>query len=196
MSVFFHTFKVGIPLLLLCIALLWVMFGSNVIDNSYGLERHQDIYSPRLASTSANYKSIRDLTEHLTYLTFGYSHCVDVCPITLGQMASMAKQLPEDVRFIFVSVDVKRDNISRLSSFLKPYGDNLIGWQLEKKELVEFASQFGSGLDIQNDKQLGHGSGIHLINGNGVLVKTYPYLNLQLNKIVSDYTNFKKTELN
>jgi protein SCO1/2 len=41
-------------------------------------------------------------------LFFGYTHCVDVCPATLGTFAATRRQLgsaAEHERFIFITVD-------------------------------------------------------------------------------------------
>jgi protein SCO1/2 len=55
-------------------------------------------------------------------LEFGYTHCVDVCPVSL---ASLAQAKPEtgrrrqaDVQVVFITVDPARDTAGALRSYL------------------------------------------------------------------------------
>ena len=49
---------------------------------------------------------------NVVLLFFGYTHCPDVCPATLGTFAVARRQLgsaADHVRFIFITVDPDRD---------------------------------------------------------------------------------------
>lgn len=52
---------------------------------------------------------------------FGFTHCPEVCPTTLGDIATWSEALGEDadaVRFWFVTVDPERDSIDRLRDYV------------------------------------------------------------------------------
>lgn len=60
-------------------------------------------------------------------LFFGYSHCPDVCPFVLGQLARVRQAWPEEApaampRVVFVSVDPARDPPERLADWV-PFFD-------------------------------------------------------------------------
>ena len=52
---------------------------------------------------------------------FGFTHCPDICPTTLGLLASVEKKmanLRRPVQFVFVSADPERDTPSRLRDYV------------------------------------------------------------------------------
>jgi protein SCO1/2 len=67
----------------------------------------------------------------LTYLYFGYTHCPDVCPLTMGTIAAAVRSVSPAVRrkiqVVFVSVDPKRDTSSVLRRWLNHYNRSFIG---------------------------------------------------------------------
>src|SRR5690606_35868381 len=51
---------------------------------------------------------------------FGFTHCPDVCPTTLGDVASWQEELGEDgkaLRVFFVTVDPERDSVETLREY-------------------------------------------------------------------------------
>ena len=55
-------------------------------------------------------------------LYFGYTHCPDVCPLTLSELARAREQLGEqasDVQFLFITVDPERDTIEWMQKYLE-----------------------------------------------------------------------------
>jgi len=67
----------------------------------------------------------------LTFLFFGYTHCPDVCPIHMSNLAASLKELPAEqrsrVRVVFVTTDPERDTPERLSSWLANFDSTFIG---------------------------------------------------------------------
>jgi protein SCO1/2 len=61
----------------------------------------------------------------VTLLYFGYTHCPDLCPLTMSNTAVAIRELPQadqsKVRVLFVSVDPYRDTLARLRSWLGNY---------------------------------------------------------------------------
>ncbi|MGD2137855.1 MAG: SCO family protein [Gammaproteobacteria bacterium] len=65
-----------------------------------------------------------------SFLFFGYTHCPDVCPTTLAVLNSVAQQLqdvPDDIRFVFVTVDPERDTPEQLAGFIRYFNSDFIG---------------------------------------------------------------------
>ena len=66
-----------------------------------------------------------------TLVYFGYTHCPDVCPLTMSNIAVAEKQLPDTVRdklrVVFVSTDPERDTPHALGTWLKAQDPDFIG---------------------------------------------------------------------
>jgi len=67
----------------------------------------------------------------LTYLYFGYTHCPDACPLTMGELSlALRRQSPSirrRVEVVFVSVDPRRDTRQVLRSWLAHFGRGFVG---------------------------------------------------------------------
>jgi protein SCO1/2 len=67
--------------------------------------------------------SLTDLKGKWVIAFFGFTHCPDICPMTLADLARVYKQLPEQIkkqwRVLFVSVDPERDNPERLANYIR-----------------------------------------------------------------------------
>jgi protein SCO1/2 len=71
-------------------------------------------FGKELALTDHNGKprTLADFRGRLVVLFFGYTHCPDVCPTTLADMAGVMKKLGKDaerVQVLFVTLDPERD---------------------------------------------------------------------------------------
>ena len=68
-----------------------------------------------------------------TLLFFGFTHCPDVCPATLSQLAAARRQLAaatpdaELPEIVLVSVDPERDTPAVLGSYVDYFGDGITG---------------------------------------------------------------------
>ncbi|MEU6404120.1 SCO family protein [Streptomyces sp. NPDC046985] len=66
-----------------------------------------------------------------TLVYFGYTHCPDVCPLTMNNLAVAKKSLPrveqDELRVVFVSTDPARDTPAELGSWLKGIDPQFIG---------------------------------------------------------------------
>ncbi|TDC85249.1 SCO family protein [Actinomadura sp. 7K507] len=62
---------------------------------------------------------------------FGYTHCPDVCPTTMADIANAVKKLPdadqERLRVVFVTTDPERDTPKRLNEWLAAFDSRFIG---------------------------------------------------------------------
>ncbi len=180
-------FQLLIPSCLLTVAIAWVTFGHQILNDGYGLKRDGAIVVPTVESTVASVSSLEDLMGYTTYLTFGFSYCSDNCPFTLSQYSRLAELLPDDTRLIFVSIDNTRDDLTHLNQYLTQINPRIIGWKLNEQDLNAFASQFKTSISISNNNEPIHDSAIQVINKEGHWVKTYPYLNLNKAAVLADY---------
>lgn len=66
-----------------------------------------------------------------TLVYFGYTHCPDICPLTMSNIAVAKKQLPkseqDELRVVFVTTDPARDTPAELGKWLKGIDPEFIG---------------------------------------------------------------------
>ena len=90
---------------------------------------------------------LKSLKERWSVLFFGYTHCPDVCPLTLYQLAEANKKLAGAIdnlpRIILVSVDPDRDSNEVLKKYVNAFGENVIGITGHIDELKKLTDQLG-----------------------------------------------------
>lgn len=76
---------------------------------------------------------------------FGYTHCPDVCPLTLAALARALDRLGaqrRDVRVVFVSLDPVRDTPTVLQAYLDAFMPNAIGLRGSLRDVARAARQW------------------------------------------------------
>ena len=63
--------------------------------------------------------SLASLLGHPVLLSFGYTHCPDVCPATVGVVGQVITALAPDARAVFVTIDPERDTTASLAEYVK-----------------------------------------------------------------------------
>jgi len=81
-------------------------------------------------------------------LFFGFTHCPDVCPLTLQQLAAARRQLIADgesrpPHIVFVSVDPERDTPEQVAQYISAFGEGITGAVGELEELNKLTSALG-----------------------------------------------------
>jgi len=117
-----------------------------------------------------------------TLVYFGYTHCPDVCPLTLLQLAQVLKSgvLP-GLRVVFISVDPARDTPTQLAQYVHAFDPDFIGLTGTPAMLQTVAQRFGVAFlreDLPGgDYSMDHSSTIFLMDarGNNVAVFNAPY---------------------
>lgn len=78
-----------------------------------------------LPDTSGTTRTLSDYKGKVIVLVFGYTHCPDVCPTTLAELAQTLQQLgPQDakrVQVLFMTVDPQRDTASLLAHYVHAF---------------------------------------------------------------------------
>tara|TARA_B100000287_G_C20383259_1_gene682504 strand:- start:7 stop:591 length:585 start_codon:yes stop_codon:yes gene_type:complete len=82
----------------------------------------------------------------LTAIFFGFTHCPDVCPMTLNKMDIVLDKLKKEkelVKLFFVSVDPERDSPEVIKNYLSSYENNFIGITGEKEKIFLLYKSWG-----------------------------------------------------
>jgi protein SCO1/2 len=76
---------------------------------------------------------------------FGFTHCPDVCPTTLMEMAQWIEELGPDadkMRFVFVTVDPERDTPEAMNDYVSAFSDKVIGITGEPEKVRAMAKDY------------------------------------------------------
>jgi protein SCO1 len=92
-----------------------------------------------------------------TFLFFGYTHCPDICPTTMADVAAALRSLPasarDAVQVVFVTTDPKRDTPKALAAWLANFDADLttkfVGLTGPQSEID--AAQRGAGVQLAED---------------------------------------------
>ncbi len=98
-----------------------------------------------LNSTLGHPVSLSDYQGKTVILTFGYTNCPDVCPVTLGYLTALMRNLGEQksqVQVLFVSVDPKYDTIEHLDKYLIYFDQSIVGLTGTQQEVDIVADSF------------------------------------------------------
>jgi len=91
-------------------------------------------------------RSLGDFRGKLVVLFFGYTHCPDVCPTTLSDMAQALRILsPEEaarVQVLFVTVDPERDTPDMLKAYVPYFHPGFLGLYGTPEEVARAAREF------------------------------------------------------
>lgn len=77
------------------------------------------------------YRFTRPVRDEVTVVFFGFTHCDDVCPTTMADLAaarrSLRPSIAEGLHVVFVTVDQKRDTPAVLHRWLTRYDQSFVG---------------------------------------------------------------------
>lgn len=145
--------------------------------------------------------SLSDLRGKYVLLTFGYTHCPDVCPLTLNEFRGIRESLGEQadlVEFMFISVDGKRDTPAVIKQYFETRKlDGFIGLTGEESDLHELGTDYGLFFDVGANTSKGgylvnHTAGSYLLDPEGRWIMRYQFGVLP-SMIVDDLETFMRS---
>jgi protein SCO1/2 len=127
-------------------------------------------------------RSLLDFEGKVVVLFFGYTHCPEVCPTTLADLAQVMRLLGADaarVQVLFVTLDPERDNPELLAKFVPSFDPSFLGLYGDAQSTAQAAKAFGVNYTKQYDKHgdytLDHTDGIYLLGLGGKPLLLAPY---------------------
>lgn len=129
----------------------------------------------RLTEDNGKTVTAEDYRGKVVLLYFGYTHCPDVCPLTLAHLHVVMQQLgkqADDVRILFVSVDPTRDTPQALHEYVRAFDKHTVGLTgsagaieaLTKRYRAAFSRE-PSGKD--GNYEVSHSSAIYVFDRDG-----------------------------
>ena len=116
----------------------------------------QDKKEQTIASFKGSDFSLKDMNNNtitqesfngpLTAIFFGFTHCPDVCPMTLNKMDIVLDKLKnkkKNLKVFFISVDPERDTPEVVKNYLSNFDNNFIGITGEPEKIFLLYQSWG-----------------------------------------------------
>ena len=114
---------------------------------------------------------------------FGYTHCPDVCPVTLSVLKQVDRLLARDddlapMQYAFVSVDPARDSLEYLGEYVTYFDEDFLGVTGTDEALASLTGQLGvlyvlGEPNANGDYLVDHTSAIFLLDPRGHLLAIF-----------------------
>ena len=110
-----------------------------------------------------------------TLVFFGFTHCPDICPTTMVELADLKLQLvnteAEATQVVMVSVDPARDTPERLSEYVPYFHPDFFGVTGDFAAILSFAQRLNAPFrklsEPNGDYQMEHSANVVLMNPRG-----------------------------
>lgn len=113
-----------------CAALLGLALLAGCNDAATPIMGQAALQSVALQSSDGRTLSISGLRGKPTLLFFGFTHCPEVCPLSLVKAVQLKRRLGalgDDLQVVFVTVDPQRDTPAHLREYLAAFDPGFIG---------------------------------------------------------------------
>ena len=127
-----------------------------------------------LSDAAGKQRSLADFRGKVTVMFFGYTHCPEVCPTEMADLAQAVRQLGPDaknVQVIFITLDPERDTPQVLGKFVPYFDPSFIGLYGDAQATAQAAQAFGVNYEKHAEKNGGytidHTDGTYLVGKDG-----------------------------
>lgn len=117
----------------------------------------------------------KDYRGHVLFVYFGYTHCPDVCPLTLSRLKSVVAKLGElaqQVQVLFISIDPGRDKLPELKRYTEFFGPQVVGLRGDQAELRALTKRYRVTYgydkpDAHGNYSVSHSSAVYVFDRKG-----------------------------
>ncbi len=103
-------------------------------------------------------------------LFFGFTHCPDICPNTLGLLKQVRRELNDSgLRVVFISLDPQRDTPARLKNYVQYFDPEFVGLTGDEQALRQLSAALYlpyamTAPDAQGGYSVDHSASLVLLN--------------------------------
>jgi len=157
----------------------------TVVQRGVFIDPPQQMPDFTLLNQDGQPTKLSDLTkDKAVMMYFGYTHCPDVCPLSMGDFKAYKKALGDaakDVQFVMISVDGERDTPEVMKRYVKAFDPEFIGLTGSESDVRQIGLRYG--VHFQKDKPPGtqaaylvaHTSYSYLVDKDGRWRVVFPY---------------------
>ena len=133
--------------------------------------------------------------ENLTAIFFGFTHCPDVCTMTLNKMDLVLNKLKNKnkyVKLFFISVDPERDTPEVIKNYLSSFDNDFIGITGDPEKIFKLSQSWGilsQKLFLENGEyNIDHSSPVILLKNGKYVSRISPKDDIKKSlKIINKY---------
>lgn len=126
-----------------------------------------------------------------------YTNCSYACPLILNDMKKIESQLKQnDVNYVLVSIDPKRDTPETLKTFAERNNLDLNKWHLltgTEEGINELAAVLGFNYQKNSDGNFSHSNIISVLNERGEVAYQHFGLNQDVKDVLNKIKNMKES---
>jgi protein SCO1 len=187
--------------LALTLVIGWYLLDQNYRYQGAVIEPPAQAYDFTLTDQNGNLFRLSDQKGKIVLIFFGYTHCPDVCPITLSEFKKIKTMLgdqADQVRFVYITVDPERDTVEQINSFLQNFDPTFIGLTNDRTSLEPVWKAYGVYQQKQDTSSavgylVDHSTRTYLIDSQGFWRINYPY-GMESEKIAQDLRHLMKEQ--
>jgi protein SCO1/2 len=129
----------------------------------------------RLTDVRGQPFTLHDLQGKPSLVFFGFTHCPDVCPLTLAKLAEAKKSAAlAGLQVLFVTVDPERDTPGPLGTYVHAFDPDFIGLTGDPTAIRKIAGEFGVAMNRVDlpggDYTMDHSAVVFLTDTRGQIV--------------------------
>lgn len=129
----------------------------------------------RLTDDQGKTVTAADYRGKVALLYFGYTHCPDVCPLTLAHLHVVLQRLgklADGARILFVSVDPSRDTPAALHAYVTAFDPHAVGLTGAPADIETLTKRYRAAFSREPGKtgdsyEVSHSSGIYVFDADG-----------------------------
>ena len=142
----------------------------------------------RLADQFGTIRTDADFRGRFMLVSFGFSHCPDVCPTILQSMSAALDELGpagERVAPVFITIDPARDTVERLRAYAANFHPRLVALTGSAEEIAAVARAYrvyyaraadhGAGEHGSGDYEMDHSAIVYLMGPDGAYVSHFTH---------------------
>lgn len=126
---------------------------------------------------------LSQLRGRVVLISFGFTHCIDTCPVTVSRMKTALKRLKgkaSAAKMVFITVDPKRDTPEVLKAYLANFDRNILGLTGSEGEIQDVAKRYMAAFQKQHGKPaegylVGHTTFYYLLTRKGEVRYIFPH---------------------
>ncbi len=112
----------------------------------------------RLLDQQGEFFTKDDFQDHWNLVFFGFTHCPDICPLTMAELAQFYDGLDfsQDVkpRVFLVTVDPGRDNPESMAAYLANFNEEFIGLSGDPDQIAQLAAELYVGYGEADESEV------------------------------------------
>jgi len=165
---------IGLALTLVLALLAWRAAGRLQPPSFHGTSFSDVAPAPAFALTDHTGRDVTlaDYRGSATLVFFGFTHCPDVCPLTLARLARVLETMgpaAKDVQVLLVTVDPERDTPEVLREYVERFGPGINGLTGSEASIHAAMAGYGAYTMSGSSHGLDHSSAVYGIDREGQL---------------------------